>query len=107
MPVDERTRHALYTRLSQVLGEDHAVALMANLPPTTVDARLDAVDRRFEDLIARFEARISSVADELRADLRADMIAQTRTFIFATIGSNATLAGLFFAAVRFGGATSA
>jgi hypothetical protein len=34
MPVDERSRHALYLRLEDVLGREEATTLMESLPPS-------------------------------------------------------------------------
>lgn len=117
MPVEERSRQRLYTRLGEVLGEEHAMTLMAQLPPTgwndvvrhddletfkqRVDARFDAVDARFDAVDARFDAvdaRIGEAVNGVKAELLTAMITQTRTFVFATVGALATLAGVVFAA---------
>ena len=77
MAVSEESRHALHRRLDEVLGPDHAVALMEYLPPVgwadiatkhdlsaleeridlrfqKVDLRFDAVDKRFDVVDERF-----------------------------------------------------
>ena len=33
MAIDERSRHELFVRLEEVLGEEHATVLMEHLPP--------------------------------------------------------------------------
>lgn len=50
MAVDECTRHELHPALDQVLGADHAAALMEHLLPT---GRGDVVTREYLDVAFR------------------------------------------------------
>lgn len=127
MVVDERARHGLHTRLVEVLGDDEAATLMAQLPPVgwaDVARRddLDRLERRIEDFeqrmdgkFADFEQRIDGKLDGLEqrmdgkmealehrllATVRADLNAQMKTFVLASLGSSITTASLVFAAVR-------
>lgn len=87
MAVDERARHELYARLVELLGEREATTLMSCLlPPGPVEL---AEKRDLDQL-----------ADRLRAEFQEAVTAQTRLLVFAIVGSNATLAGLAFAAAR-------
>ena len=81
---DPATR-ALYTRLEEVLGEEHANTLMTRLPiesgtdlatradldarfdalEASLDRRFDQVDRRFEEIDRRWESRFDTVDDRL------------------------------------------
>lgn len=85
MVVDERARHELHTRLAQVLGTDEVTTLMSYLPPV---GWAEVATRRDLDIL---ETR-------LRADVFAEMNRQTRLLVFSMLASNATLAGLAFAA---------
>jgi hypothetical protein len=77
MSVPDPSIRALYARLEEILGPEHADTLMTRLPPPpaelakqadmvlrfddvnrqfeAIDRRFDAVDRRFERLEARFD----------------------------------------------------
>ncbi len=92
---DATARAGLYSRLSEVLGVDHAGTLMAFLPedePATksdlvalkgeLTARMDGLDRRmerFEDKMDRFHAAL---------------LYQGRTYVIASVGSILTTAAL-------------
>ena len=101
MAIDERSRHELFVRLEEVLGEEHASVLMEHLPPVgwadvatkrdldqleerlemkldarfaQVDARFAQVDARFEQMEARFDhvdARFDQVETRFDAKLEA------------------------------------
>lgn len=88
MVIDESSRHAMFTRLQEVLGNEHARVLMEHLPPI---GWADVATKRDLD---HLEARVKA---ELLAAFRAEMNAQTRTMIFMFVG----LAGLAFSAARF------
>lgn len=102
MAIDERSRNALFNRLGEVLGEEHATVLMAHLPPVgwaDVATRSDLahlesrIDARFEAMGSRFEAK-------LHAELRSQLRAMVQWLIFATTASTFTVGALAFAAAR-------
>ncbi|GMU78117.1 MAG: hypothetical protein AMXMBFR46_09130 [Acidimicrobiia bacterium] len=78
MTIDERSRHALYLRLEQVLGNDEASTLMEHLPPVgwaDVATRRD-LDALRTDLVAEIagvrselSAEIAGVRSELSAEI--------------------------------------
>jgi hypothetical protein len=78
VPIDERTRHALYLRLEAVLGPAQAETLMEHLPPvgwadvaTTrdVDSLRAATGRDVEILRAEMEHGFSQLRGEMRHEL--------------------------------------
>jgi len=101
MPVDEARRHALYTKLEQVLGADEAETFMQLTPPTEwtdlatrqdieridmrmenvrsgLTTRMDGLEARIDNVRVGLEARIDNVRvglearmDGLEADLQA------------------------------------
>lgn len=87
MPVDERARHELHTRLEQILGSDEATTLMSYLPPV---GWADVATKRDLELL---ETR-------LRGDVALEISRQTRLIVLSILASNATLAGLAFAAAH-------
>ncbi|MEX0836423.1 MAG: hypothetical protein WD010_10050 [Nitriliruptor sp.] len=106
MSIDERDRLALHRRLEQVLGPEHAVNLVASLPPAgdrvatgrdierlweAVHALGDRIDR-LEGRMDRLEGRMDGLYVEIRA--------QTRTYLIANTGLIATVAALAFGAAR-------
>lgn len=91
MAIDEASRHRLFKRLEQVLGEEEASSLMAHLPPvgwadvvtkTDLDLKLEALESSFDAKLHRMESRL----------LR--MILITNSTAVLTVG------GLAFAAAR-------
>ncbi len=76
MTIDERSRHRLYLRLEEVLGQEEATVLMEHLPPVgwadvatkhDVDdlrADLQRLDRKVDGLDARL-ARLEGTVDGL------------------------------------------
>lgn len=76
MVVDERSRHELYRRLDEVLGEEAANTLIEHLPPVgwadvatkqdlaALEERLDLRFARVDDRFARVEDRFSRVDDQ-------------------------------------------
>jgi hypothetical protein len=116
MPVDERSRHALFRRLSEVLGDEEASTLMEHLPAVgwadvATKRDLDALAERNDlehqalrkEMGARFEQnRLEHEALEhrLTATFHRELAAQTRTFVLATLGSVVSVGGLAVAAAR-------
>jgi hypothetical protein len=96
MMISEHTRHEMYRRLEEVLGAEVAATLMEHLPPV---GWADVATRRDLDLLrADFEATEHRLRADFRAELNAAITSQTRTLMFAIIGSNVTMAALAFAA---------
>ncbi len=57
MVVDERTRHSMYSKLKELMGDEDAAALMEHLPPV---GWADVATKRDLDLLqTRFEASLS------------------------------------------------
>jgi hypothetical protein len=113
MTTHERDRLALHRRLEQVLGPEHAVNLVASLPPADdrvatgrdvdrlgeavhgLEVRMDRLETRMDRLetrMDRLEVRIDGLYVEIRA--------QTRTYLIANTGLIATVAALAFGAAR-------
>lgn len=115
MPVDERSRHEMYSRLEAVLGREHAMTLMEHLPPVgwadvatkqdiaRLEHDIDALEGRLSE---RLDLRVDGLKHELlaafRGELNAAITAQTRAMIFAMVGSVTASTSLIFAAIRFG-----
>src|SRR5204863_7230412 len=122
MAVDEQARHRLYDRLEELLGPEQAATLMEHLPPV---GWADVATKRDLDHLAtvlraemavlgsglRSEMRtMRSDMDTMRFELRAEMhqtistaiATQTRTLVFALIGSQFTMAALAFGAAKLG-----
>lgn len=95
MAIDERSRNALFNRLGEVLGQEHATVLMSHLPPVgwadvATKHDLDQLETRLE---ARFEAK-------LHAALHSQLRSIVQWLIFATTASTFTVGALAFAAAR-------
>ncbi len=149
MQIDERERHALHSRLVDVLGEHEASTLMDHLPPVgwaDVATKRDLdhlattlrgdIEREIGDLRTELHQEIGGLRTELhqeigglrselhreigglrtglhreigglRSELHQEagriyhaMSRQTRSLMIALVTSNATLAGMAFAAAR-------
>ncbi|CAN5863167.1 hypothetical protein BH23ACT5_BH23ACT5_02060 [soil metagenome] len=110
---DATIRAELHSRLSEVLGIDHAGTLMAYLPgdePATksdlallkndvesvrreLAARMDGLDDRMDGLdhrMERFEEKLDAKMDSFHHAL----LAQGRTYVIASVGSILTTATL-------------
>jgi len=95
MAIDERSRHRMYERLQEVLGEEEAATLMEHLPPV---GWADVVTKRDLDL------RLEALEQKFLAMFRDELNRQTRTMIHAMIFSTSaavlTVGSLAVAAVR-------
>lgn len=86
--VSESARHALYARLEEVLGGEHARTLMASLPTyplTEVATKSDVA--RLEERMERLEERMDRFGERL------DEL--NRTLITATVGAMTALTAIF------------
>ncbi len=109
MSVDERSRHQLYGKLEEVLGEEEARTLMAYLPPvgwSDVATKRDLeqlgaeLKRENEHVREMLEARMESLEHRLLGTLEARLNAQTRTLVLAMSTLVVSVGGLAFAAAR-------
>lgn len=106
MTTDEAARLHLYELARAVLDEAAADTLMNALPrdPDRLATKDDLAslgnELRTELTLLRGDLTV------LRHDLQAEIVARNsdllRTLFFGMVGTNATLVGLVFAAVRFG-----
>jgi hypothetical protein len=99
MPVDERSRHALYLRLEQVLGHEEATTLMESLPPTgwadvATKPDLDRQTALHHQNHEALEHRLEALENRVLAAFRKELTAQTRTFTLALLGSFLTSTGV-------------
>jgi hypothetical protein len=100
----------MYRRLQEVLGESEAATLMEHLPPVgwadvATKRDLDHLKLDLDHQTALLRSEIATAKSELRGAIAAAearferaLREQTRTFLFGLVTSNATLAGLAFAA---------
>ena len=116
MAMDE-ARRDLQHRLEEVLGKEHALTLMAALPPGEGATRADVGNLR-EDMRAvevnlredmramegrlneRIDLKIESSENRVIAAFRKELVAQTRVFVFSTLTAVVTVGGLAVAAGR-------
>ncbi len=119
----EQARRDLQDRLEELLGKEHALTLMAALPPSEAATKADIealrlstqgdvenlrTDLRAEmrdmeaRLIERVDLKIESSENRVIAAFRKELVAQTRVFVFSTLTSVVTVGGLAVAAGRFG-----
>jgi hypothetical protein len=102
LAIDERTRHQLFLRLEEILGDEDANTLMEHLPPVgwaDVATKSDLADleRRVDLRFELSEERTMRAIHEMASTLRAEMNTQARLLFFAIIGSMLTLASLLLA----------
>lgn len=116
----EAERHALYNRLTEVLGPEHSVTIMTYLPGIPademltkadlkaaflgLDGRFQAIDARFDQVDSRFE-RIDARFDQVdfrfeRIEDRLDRLDQTvhdhiRLFVATTVGAMTGLTAIY------------
>jgi hypothetical protein len=94
LAITEEARHRLYRRLEEILGPDEATILMEHLPP--VGWADVATKRDLDHLEERFQLRLDSGLDRLRAEFHRDL----RTQMIATIASQTAIATMLVAAVK-------
>jgi hypothetical protein len=132
MTIDERSRRDLHRKLESVLGEREALTLMEHLPPVgwsdvatrrDVDTLRTDMDALGKELRAELRGEVGSLRTDvntlsaavdalgaaLRGEiasvegrLRQEMAAQTRTLVFAMIGTMVALAALVLTASALG-----
>ncbi len=95
MAIDERSRHALFVRLEEILGPEQASTLMEHLPP--VGWADVATKRDLDQLEARMHAGIMSDVYRELAALQRHM---TMVLVSTVSGSMVTVAALAFAAAK-------
>ena len=88
MAIDERSRHQLYQRLEQVLGEDEATVLMEHLPPVgwadvatkrDLDVLEEVMTVRIEGLAARIDSKFALAQGEIDGKFRSWVASQVRS----------------------------
>lgn len=91
MAADEAARRALFSRLVEQLGQEHASTLMSSLPRVHAD-----------DLVTEYALRreFELFEHKLLAAMRQEINAQTRLLFFSMIGTLFTAVSLAFAAAR-------
>jgi len=98
MPVDERARHRLFDKLEAVLGTEEAAILMEHLPPV---GWADVATKRDLDALGELlRQSIDTLEQRQLATMRAEMIQQTRTVVFAMFALFVSFGGLAIAAAR-------
>ncbi len=121
MTISEESRHRLYGRLEEVLGEEQAATLMEHLPPvgwadvaTRRDVDHAAAELRAEAAVQGGELRsaMTTLGSELRIEmagmesrLRSELgrvRADLRTLFLALLGLQLSGAGLAVAVSRLG-----
>jgi hypothetical protein len=81
--ITEEGRHRLYQRLEELLGAHEATTLMEHLPPVG-----------WADVATKRDV------ENLGNVLRVEFARELRSFLFAMLAANSTLAALAFAAAR-------
>lgn len=87
----EPARHALYSRLEDVLGPEHAETLMTHLPThrsgeVATKADIDRLEDRIDSRFQAFDHRL----DQMQ-----------RTLVVSIVGSMTALTAIFSLVVRF------
>ncbi len=107
------SRNALYNRLEEVLGPDHAVTLMSHMPTEVdlatkadltalgdrLDARIDGIDGRLEQVesrLGRLEAHMVRFDEKLDGFHEA-LRDQSRTYMLTMTGVMASFAAVIVA----------
>ena len=98
MAIDEGSRHALFTRLEELLGQEHATALMEHLPPV---GWADVATRNdLAQLEQRIGLRFEATEQRLLATFRAELNANTRTLVFSMFSAMLGTSGLTVGLLR-------
>jgi len=109
MAIDERTRHQLFLRLEEVLGDEDATTLMEHLPPVgwaevatktdigMLQGDLTDLERRMDLRFELSEERTMRAIHEMASTLRSEMNTQTRLLFLGNVGLMLTLASLLLA----------
>lgn len=116
MALDERSRHALFNRLEETLGQEHASVLMEHLPPVgwadvvtkhdleqleaRLESRFERLESQFESRFEQIDSRFETTEHRLLATFRAEMIGQTRVMVFSMATAFVGVAGVTLAAAR-------
>ncbi len=119
MAIDEATRHRVFGRIEEVLGEEVAATLMSHMPPINwadiatkqdlvlLKQDLDVFRRDLENVEQRLDGKLGNLDDKidvleirLKAEMDSRFARQTRTLVVASTGQMIAFAGLLFAAVR-------
>lgn len=85
---DARARARLYARLQEILGDEEAGTLMGALPyqpPPELVTKADLAQA------------LENLEHKLLATMRQEFVAQTRTFVLATMGSTITMGSIAIA----------
>ena len=93
MDVDERARHQLRQRLTEVLGPDEASTLMASLPPSGYAELATKTDLR------RVKEELELKIDATKQELRAEMQALGRSLTLSLITMMTIINGVVFTAL--------
>lgn len=94
MAIDERSRHAMYQRLEEVLGAEEAGTLMEHLPPV---GWADVATKRDLEVL---EVKLSAEMDRRFARIELRFAELTRTVVLTSLGSVIGAVSLAFAAAR-------
>ena len=110
MTVTEEARHRLHTHLEEIMGEQHAAALMEWVPDgplaskadidhlrEVMDLRFEAVNQRFETVNQRFE---TVATKEMVLDLKAELHREMRVHTLVLVGTIVSVNGLLLGAAR-------
>ncbi|MEA2973532.1 MAG: hypothetical protein QOG82_1990 [Actinomycetota bacterium] len=102
MAIDERTRHHLFLRLEEVLGDEDANTLMEHLPPVgwaevATKSDLTDLERRVDLRFELSEERLTRAIHEMASSLRSEMNTQSRLLFLGNVGLMITLASLLLA----------
>ncbi|HVT19848.1 MAG TPA: hypothetical protein VHE57_00475 [Mycobacteriales bacterium] len=101
MTISEQSRHALHTRLVEVLGEQEAVVLMEHLPPVgwadvATKRDLDHLGAGLRGEIAELRGEFAELRGEfaeLRGELLLKMSDLSRTLVLSVVATNCATIG--------------
>ncbi len=105
MTISEQSRHALHTRLVEVLGSEEAVVLMEYLPPVgwadvatkrDLDQFAAMTKRDLDGLRIELRGEMSELRGEigqLRGEMSAKMADLSRTFVISMVATSCTTIG--------------